>query len=445
MIKAQILLSWLALSGGQVLLWRRRDNLFGYMQIGFCFAACVVPILGTTVVDDAPQDMAERYADLMTIGAITYLVGLAFGGRIANRMRLPRLSFGGGADRTSPAVALNARRIAIGGLFVMMLSFALLGYVPILAADRVGAKYGVGEYAAGFARGSLFYNVFLLVASTVLPVILVLVMRQRRLIDVVLAGALFAGLMASLSRQLTFVGPLVFLIALAIDRRWRAWAILACVCFAYVGSSAFNSLVSLTPLAERQSFADQVASATPDLVDHIVFLDGFERGGSEQLGMRPLTAALSLDKSEFNPSEYALKVRTGLKDITGLASGGLRLPAAVWGFASYGVAGAGVWCLVAGVFVGMGTVLIRRALTPSFERGRQLLPLVLAWVFYEGTFGVLAEFYFLPRVAVIGFGIAIVLGFQRGRAGTGQTATPTRASGRTAGRSTVRLGSGLAN
>ncbi len=414
MVKLQILAAWMAMACGPVLLWRRRDNLFGYLQFGFFVTAIVVPVLGTTVVDDAPGEIATRYADLMTMGAACFLVALAVGGRLGEHIRLPRFTFADPSPDTPPAVSVNARRVAVGGLVALAGAFFLLGYVPILAADPTSAKYGVGVYAAGFARGSLVYNVALLVTGTVLPAILALVLRHRRMVDVAIAFALLVGVTASLSRVVAFTGPLVFLIALAIQRKWRAWTIVASVCLAYVGGSAFNSVVSLTPLAERQSFAAQVSASAPDVTDHLAFLDGFERGDREQISVRPLIAAFTLDKSDFNPATYALEVRTGLSDVTGLASGGLRLPAPLWGYASFGTAGAVVWCLVSGLFVGIGTVMIRRAVAGAAAGStRQVLNLVLAWVFYEGTFGVVGEFYFLPRVAVIGFGLAIVLGFRR--------------------------------
>lgn len=411
MLKAQILLSALIFSCAPNLLWRRRDNVLGYLQFGFFVAAFLVPVLGTTVVDDASPKHAEQYANLMLIGAGAFLVGLAAGGRVGGNIRLPRLSFGTATPMPSVRVALNARRIAVGGVVVFMGSFALLGYVPLLTADRQLAKYGVGPYAAGFARGSLFYNVSLTVGSTILPVLLAFAMRQRRLLDVVLAFTLFSCLMMSLSRQMAFIGPLVFLIALAVERRWRAWAITASVAFAYVGSALFNTLVSLAPLSGRKSFPEQVLDQTADVRDYIAFLDGFEQRGSVQLGMRPLTAALKFSKEAFNPADYALKVRTGLNDITGLASGGIRLPAPVWGFASFGYAGGAVWSLISGFFIALGVVVVRRALTPSFSRGTQVVQIVLAWVFYEGTFGVLAEFYFFPRVAVIACVMAVMVGF----------------------------------
>lgn len=410
MLKAQIFVAWLAICCGQVLLWRRRDNLFGYLQAGFFFSAIAIPLLGTTTIDNARPEVATRYADLMTVGAITYLVGLSVGGRIGRQMRMPRFSFARVLTDVPTALGANVRRIAVGGIVLFLGSLALIGYVPILAADRVSAKYGVGIYAPGFARGSLFYNVALLVCSTVLPVMLAIVMRHRRAIDIAIAFALFAGLLASLSRALAFTGPLVFLIAVAIQRRWRAWAIVAAICFAYVGSAAFNSLAQLTPLAEGQSFPNQVAASAPDVIDHVAFLDGFEREGSHHVGLKPILASVSLDKGEFNPATYALEIRTGLRDTTGLASGGLRLPGPVWGYASYGMAGAAIWAAISGCFIGLGTVLMRRALTPALGQPGQVLNLVLAWLFYEGTFGVLGDFFFIPRVAVIGFCIAIVLG-----------------------------------
>jgi hypothetical protein len=311
--------------------------------------------------------------------------------------------------------------VAVAGVGILALSFVLLRYVPLLTADRVSAKYGIGLYAPGFARGGLFLHVGLIVASTVLPVVLVLIVRNRRPVDVVLAGALLVGVVATLSRGRAFIGPLVFLVALAIERRWRPWRITAAVCFAFVAGTLFNELVHLSSTEPGTTLASRVAASAPDVIDHVEFLSGFEATGSQEVGLKPIIASFRPDKGEYNAATYALRIRTGLADVTGLASGGLRLPAPIWGYVAFGFPGLVLWSLLSGVAIGWGTRLLRRLLSETAAgRRRQALNLVLAWVFFEGTFLVLGEFYFFERVGVISFAIALFLCWSRSRYGSAE-------------------------
>jgi len=408
MLRLVICFSWLILSCGQVMFWWRRDNIFGYLQAGFFFATIAIPVLATSVLDDFDPAIVNLYADIMVVGAVAFVVGLSCGAFVGHRWRLPRLSLVRNLDVVPSVLVKRARQASLGALGILALSFVLLGYLPILAADRVSAKYGIGVYAAGYARGSLVVHVGLIVASTVLPVALALYLRHRRPVDLILAGALFLGLIATLSRGRALLGPIVLLIALAIERRWRPWRIVVVVSFAFISGTLFNEIVLRTSPPGTTLGTRFVASA-PDLVDHVAFLRGYEGAGGDQVGLKPVLASLSLTKGEFNPPEYALRIRTGIPDVTGFASGGLRLPAPIWGYASYGYPGLIVWSVLSGIVIGCGTVMMRRLLSKVHGLRGQCLNLVLAWVFFEGTFSVLSDFYFFERVGIVSFALAVFL------------------------------------
>jgi hypothetical protein len=412
-VKLQLALSLLALTCGQVLCWRRRDNVQGYLQGGLFFASVLVPLVGTSVVDSYPQELVNHYANVVTVGAACYLVGLAYGSPLGSRGRLPPVTFDRPLPRAMPRFLVGrARWAALAGVVALAASFKLLGYVPLLAADPKAAKYGVGAYRAGFARGSLAYHIALTLASTVLPIILAVAYRRRRRLDVALCCLLGLGLLATLNRGQAFTGPLVFLVAVAVQRGGRPWRILGGVCLAFVAGTLVNEIVYTSPPTASPSFASRVAATAPDISDQLSFLNGFELGGKEYVGTRTLQAAASLgrEKGEYDPSAYAVRTITGLSDLNDLASGGARLPAPVWGFAAYGFVGAAAWSFVAGFFSGWGTSLVRRLVSPVQDSPSQSVNLILATVFYNGTFGVLATFYFPQRTALVAMALAIGLG-----------------------------------
>jgi len=247
----------------------------------------------------------------------------------------------------------------------------------------------------------------------VLPVVLALAYRRRRRLDLALSGFLLLLLLATLTRGEAFLGPLIFLIALAVERGWKPSHILGAVCLAFVAGTLANELVYTSPPTARPPLAVRVAATAPDLNDHLLFLNGFRLGGEQQVGTKNLQAGVSLSRSkgEYDPAAYAVRTITGLADLSDLASGGARLPAPMWGYAAFGYVGAAVWSFVSGLFGGWGTTLTRRLVTGVQGARGQSLNLILAYIFYSGTFLLLATFYFPERSNVVVLLLAIALTF----------------------------------
>lgn len=410
---------------GQVLWWRRRDNVFGYIAGATYIVTIAVPIFGTNIIAESDPQVARRLAGILMIGAVAHVLGLGGGGVIGNRARLGHhhtftQPFGAQPFGVSvpPALYRWARRLAIASVVLMVGSFALLGYIPAFAADKAAAKYGVGIYAAGAARGGLFYHIALALGSVALPIMLVIFWRRRRFTDLALSGAIGVGLLLTLSRQNAFSGPLIVLVAVLAERRWKPWRILGIVCLSLFFGTLVNELIFSAPEGvATPSFASRVAASAPDVHDQLGFLSGFQILGSERIGTRTLTAGLSVHKGRWDPGQYAVRTLTLLPDASGVGSGGIRLPAAEWGYASYGWPGVVVWSLLSGLFAGWGTVVVRRLVAPANRGSRASLNYVLAWVFYTGTFGLLADFYFPERSGLLLLMVALAVGYAgiRGR------------------------------
>ena len=116
-------------------------------------------------------------------------------------------------------------------------------------------------YAAGFARGRLVYLFALTFASAVLPLLLILFYRNRRLLDLALAGGLLIGLIASLSRGLALLGPIAVVVAIAVERRISPSLIVAGVVVAFLSGILFNEVA--VPYGTRPpSFAVSLHSAS---------------------------------------------------------------------------------------------------------------------------------------------------------------------------------------
>jgi len=410
MIRFAIGGAMLVLTCGQVLVWRRRDNVLGYVQVGTYLATFAIPLFGTAILDRYEPEVIDTYAAVLLLGAPAFLVGLAYGAFVGRRSR-GRIALTAGSVGSDPGlgrVARRARLLAGLGVASLAMAYVLLGYAPLLEGDTQAAKYGIGPYAAGFARGRLVYLFGLTLGAAVLPVILALLQRQRRWIDVALAGGLGLGLGLSLNRGLTFLGPVTFLAAWAVQRRLRAGAIVAAVTSAYLAAIVFNQL-TLPTTQGRPSFATMATISAPDLPDQLNFVRGFEARGRPYNAGSTILAGLDPGGGE-DGSTYALRIATGIEDLGLLAAGGLRLPAPVWGYSAFGLAGAAAWPFLSGFFAGWGAAKLKRLVAPAMGQPHQALTLVLAVTVYNGTFGLLEQFYFTSTAGLVLLVVAVVVG-----------------------------------
>ncbi|HEX3539308.1 MAG TPA: hypothetical protein VHT75_02585 [Acidimicrobiales bacterium] len=400
---------------GQILWWRRRDNVLGYVLVATYAVTILVPLYGTPIVSQFDPHAVERLSRILLLGAGCYLVGLGLGGGIGTRSNIGQSATWTAPFDTGipPRILQWSRRFGLGSLVLLAGAFALLGYVPAFAADRTSAKYGVGIYAAGAARGGAIYHIALALAGVALPVVMIMFWRRRFTRDLVLCGALLIGLLLTLSRQTAFSGPLVVVVAIAVERRWKPVFVLLMVCAALFAGTLVNEFVfpSTTADGSTPSFATRVGASAPDVHDQIGFLSGFETLGSHFVHTKTLTAGLSAKKGYYDPGGYAVRTLTLLPDASGVGSGGIRLPAPEWGYSAYGWAGVVLWSLLSGFFAGWGTVTVRRLVSASAYRPGGSLNYVLAWVFYSGTFGLLATFYFPERAGLLLLFAAMTLSY----------------------------------
>lgn len=398
---------------GQIMLWPRRDNIFAYRQAGIYFTTLFVPLVGTSTLTASEPHILNLYARLLALGALFFAIGLALGGHFASRTD-PRFhfTFGRSLQTDGPAWRLVRRRtrmiagIAATGLLV---AFALMRYVPLLAANRQLAKYGIGIYAPGFARGRLIYHVALGMAGAIFPMAIVVAYRSRAALDVALCGAVGLGLAATLSRGDAFAGPLLVLIALAIGRRVAPTLIVAGVCLIFLGGALSNEFL-FPAVQSGPTLPSRLAASAPDVRDHLSFLQGFEREGSQQTKGRTLTAKLTPSSSEYNPVDYGIRLTTGVNDTSLIASGGIRLPAPLWGFTSFGFPGAAAFCLVSGLFIGWGTVRVRRVVTALRSSPSYSTNLLIGALFFDGTFAFFGQFFFAPFADLVVLVVAMLIG-----------------------------------
>lgn len=434
-VRLGIFASLLILSVGYAVVWRRRDNVLAYVDGGLFLVMVALPLMFTPVIERFPGSVSNLYARLLLIGSAGYALGIACGllpGNLRGFRRPPIFSERLGSRNPNTAVLFQRARIlgfvAAAGLAY---GFVAIGYIPILAADRLSAKYGVGPYKDSFAQGALIYRTGLALAAAALPLVLVIFYRRRKLIDLVIGGVLGLGLLASLSRTLAFAGVLLVMVAILIEKKVRPTKILlAAACLFALGEMS-TGVIFPDSTQVTGSFVSRLAESPPDVRDHLSFLTRYENQGERTRGLTIL-GGLDLGSNYWEPNLYALRTLTGNPNVGGIPSGGLRLPAPIWGYVSFGLIGAGLWPFFAGFFAGWGAKRLRNLLTGLELEPGNSVNLVVAAVYYAGTFGVLSTFYFASTAMIVQIAIALYVGsapILLGRKMLGQKALSARGSG----------------
>lgn len=408
-IRLQILASLVVLWVGYLIVWRRRENVMSYVDGGFLITMLLMPLLGTTLLERVPADIARLYANLLSVGAVCYAFGVMCGsipGNLHRWRRPPIFSYPLSGSPYAGTIFKRARMLGLAGAFSLAVGFAAIGYVPLLAADRVSAKYGVGPYAAGFARGVIPYRAGLALASAALPLVLITWYHRRRFADLALSGVLAIGLLASVSRTLAFSGIMLVLVCVAVERGFRPARIVLVVALMFAAGEFSTEILFPETASRSGDLWTRIAESPPDMRDHLGFLARYEVLGEQTYGMTVL-GGLSLKDNYWEPNLYALRTLTGSRNVGAIPSGGLRLPAPIWGYVSFGFLGAGIWSFFAGFFAGWGARRLRNLLSEIRREPGASVNLTCAAVYYAGTFGVLSMFYFASSAMIVQIAIAL--------------------------------------
>jgi hypothetical protein len=181
-----LLASYAVFSLGTWIVWRSRWNLIAPVQSGFFLVAYLIPLLLTDGLylfqpsnPSVQPQLINLYTSLMLVGACMYILGLLAG---AN---LPRFAIADKPFFSLPRfltckeyVRQRTISIAAAAAFGLYISFLIMGYVPLFAAEPLQAKYFHDQYRPGYLRAVWLY-LPCFSAFTVYAPILMLVMWQR--------------------------------------------------------------------------------------------------------------------------------------------------------------------------------------------------------------------------------------------------------------------------
>lgn len=400
-LKIIIFISLAGLTLGSYLVWPNKYNIPAHLQTGFVFTAYFIPLFATDIIDKFPKETIAFYAELVALGSIAYMFGIIVGFRLP-LVRVTRWNYTFASSTsevdTYEFVSKRVRIMTIIALSGIWISFAVMGFIPILAENPMQAKFFRGVYAEPYQRVAILYRFSFFMIVTIVPLLFAIWYKKReKLSNLFLGGASITTLLLTLSRGPALSGFLLFLGMVAI--RKKVWFLLFFV-FVFLifplGSLSYSLLVGwlgLGPIPSSDAFK-MVANGAPDISDQLKFLSAFDTHGQLTYG-KTFWGGLIPGHYRWNPSVWTLNIITGGKDINEQVSGGLRLVAPIFGYTAFSWPGAFLIPLISGLIMGNATRFARK-----YVEGNDFLMATVVFVLYLTLSIQLVNFYSLSMYSI---------------------------------------------
>jgi hypothetical protein len=340
---------------GTYFVWPSRYNIGCHMNLGFIFVAYFVPLIVLDYSNGFTGEIINLYALILIIGTAFYLIGLVIGNNLP-LIKINYLFHYLPNDHYAKKVISITKKSIIAGIVGMIISFAVMGYIPALTSDPLMAKFFKGPYHNSYIRIAVLYRLSFFLLQTMMPIMIIVWYKERKLINLLLVILPIVLLTLTLARGAAFNGILLGLaIICAYRSRLLIFIYTLFLIFVYViGSMSFylvgiifgiDTLINILP---DGSVWQLIASGSPDVNDQLTFLTSFNAHSVYTSG-RTIFGGLVPGSYAWNPSIYTLSVINPGADVTTIASGGLRLPVPVWGYVSFGWIGVVVFSILSGI------------------------------------------------------------------------------------------------
>ena len=175
----------------------------------------------------------------------------------------------------------------------------------------------------------------------------------------------------------------------------------------YVAGALFWALLSVFGLQTRAASDTlwlTIADSAPDVPDALSFLATWSRYGQPMTEGRTFWGGLIPGNFPWNPSVWSITLGNETVNIQEVASGGLRLPAPIWGLVSFGLLGVILVPLVSGLLGGFVTKRLAASVDTS-----DTLTAAFSLTVYSAVMAVVSEYYVLTYMAVVQLAIAVLL------------------------------------
>lgn len=397
-------ISLLIFNLGGYLLWPSRYNVIQHLAVGGSFVAVVVPAFILQVQDEYPADIVTLYVQILLLGLAALLPGLILGFMLG-KGRATNLSFDTMSSGAYEQRVINLTRILlVTGISGLVISYLVMGFIPLFAADPISAKLFRGPYQAPYLRVAIIYRASFFILSTIIPIAFIIWYKTKKTFFLVSVIAVLILMAMSLARSGAFSGIILALaIIMSFKGRFTFVLLMLMLTGIYVGSAFFYYIVGIRTLETGTNIWQVITAGTPDIQDHLNFLIRFRENPVWTYG-RTIYGGLIPGHYEWNPSVYTLSIVAPGIDINEVGSGGLRLPLPMWGYVSFKWIGVIIFSFLTGLLGGFFLQLLKNWI----QKFHSIIIRTSAIVIFVTVFGNIINFttfnmYFIPPILVMLF------------------------------------------
>ena len=409
-------LSLTGLNALSYLVWPSRWNIPAHAQLAFSVVAYIVPIFFLDGLSTWSPQVVDLYFGVMISGFACAAIGTVIGGWVASLRGA--VAFG---QRLVPSATFlqvtipnRVRSVIIVAVVALIACFLFMGFAPALAADPFMAKFFRGEYAEPYRPVAPIYRAATTALTLFIPLAALQAWRRRNLGGMLILAAALTVMILSLQREPAVSGVLLLLgAALAVHGSGMVWYFVALLGVYFVGSGMYFVLASLGFEAFAQgasvsrTWLQEVAAGSPDIADQLLFLSQWSSRPSYTNGLT-FVGGLIPGNFRWNPSVWTLAVVNPGVDVSSIVSGGLRLPAPIWGLVSFGWPGVFAVSALHGFFVGLLAGFARNLIPKQGVAGAIILLVV-----YSAFLDVLPVFFRLSYLSVLQLVIVLLVVYFR--------------------------------
>jgi hypothetical protein len=406
--------------------WPSRWNVVAHAQLAFSVVAFIIPIYFLDTLNRLSSDALDLYYQVCAVGFLVSLVAAMVGRAAGTAKRIDRLVGARDFDSFNTDKKIAGRVFALSVLCIggVLVSFAVMGFIPAFAADPFAAKFFRGPYAAPYAPVAPLYRASTTVIALLLPLVALLAWKIRTPAWVVVFIGSVGVMLLGLLRDPAVTGVLLLIgILFAARRKGLFLYLLMLTAVYFVGGGLYYFLTLLGvpgySLHGGAPLLAQVAAGAPDVTDQVTFLRWWMLHPEYTNGLT-WVGGLVPGNFQWNPSVWSLSVVNPGQNVANISSGGLRLPAPIWGLVSFGWPGAIGVSALSGFLIGYLARLAGR-ITPSQSLTHSVFWLLL----YLAVLDVVPVFYRLSYLSVIQLGVVIAVLFW-GTKNLGASSQPVR-------------------
>lgn len=386
------------------LLWPSRYNVVQHLGVGGSFVAIIVPAFILRVQDDYPPEIVDLYVQILLVGVLALLPGLILG-FMMGKGRTTNFSFDimASPDYEVRVISLTKTLLTIG-IAGLVISYAVMGFIPLFAADPISAKLFRGPYQAPYLRVAVLYRASFFILSTIIPIAFIIWYKTKKPFFLFSVIAVVVLMAMSLARSGAFSGIILALaIIMSFKSRFTFAILMLMLIGIFIGSAFFYYIIGIRTFDDNVNIWRVLNAGTPDIEDQLNFMIRFQESPVWTYG-RTIYGGLIPGHYQWNPSVYTLNIVAPGIDINEVGSGGLRLPLPMWGYVSFKWIGVVLFSFVTGLMGGFFLQLLKNWI----QKFDSIILRATAVVIFVTVFGNLVNFatfnmYFIPPIVVMLF------------------------------------------